>query len=107
MTIMANIRGKKTNYSARKTSIQILLHADVPLTDVTQLFGHKNIQSLNSYSEVSENQYHSMSNILAHVVSRQDNTLPDEIPSNIIHELLNDDFANQLVINTTSNINND
>ena len=72
MAIMANINGKKTNHVARKTAIQTLLHADVPPTEVMQLSGHKKIQSLNAYSEVSENQHQSLSNILANIVSRTD-----------------------------------
>ena len=108
MASAANISGKKTNHSARKTSIQTLLHADIPPTEVMQISGHKNIQSLNAYSEVSENQHQSMSHILANVVSRPENMLSDDIPGSIINELLNDDdFSNDVVMNTNSNVNND
>ena len=44
-------------------AIQTLLHAGVPPTDVMQLTGHKNIQSLNSYAHLSTNQQQSMSNL--------------------------------------------
>ena len=40
MAIMANIKGKKTTHSARKTAIPTLLHADVPPTEVMQLSEH-------------------------------------------------------------------
>ena len=49
-----------------------------------------------------------MSCILASVVSRTDDMLSDEIPGSLIDELLNeDDFSNEVVINTKSNVNND
>jgi hypothetical protein len=40
-------------------------HANVAPTDVAQLSGHKNFQSLNSYSKVSINQQKNMSHILS------------------------------------------
>ena len=55
----------KTNHSGRKTAVQTLLHAGIPPTDVMQLTGHKNVQSLNSYSHLSLDQQRSVSNILS------------------------------------------
>jgi len=55
----------KTNHSARKTTVTTLLHANIPPTDVMQLTGHKNVQSLNCYSHMSNDQQHCVSNILS------------------------------------------
>ena len=66
MAQQANLHStRKTNHSGRKTAIQALLHSQVPPTDVMQLSGHKNIQSLNSYSHLSLNQQQSLSNIIS------------------------------------------
>jgi hypothetical protein len=55
----------RTNHSARKTAVETLLHAGVAPTDVMQLTGHKNVQSLNSYAHLSTDQQHSISNLLS------------------------------------------
>jgi len=57
--------GNKTNHSGRKTAIQTLLHANVPPTNVVQLTGHKNIQSLNSYANMSLDQQRDVSHVLS------------------------------------------
>ena len=44
------------NHSGRKTMIQTLVNNDVPPTDIMQLSGHKNVQSITSYSTVSQKQ---------------------------------------------------
>jgi len=62
--------GNKTNHSGRKTAIQTLLHAGIPPTNVMQITGHKNVQSLNSYSHLSEEQQQSISNLLTDHVSK-------------------------------------
>jgi len=73
----------KTNHSARKTAIQTSLHTGIPPTDVIQLTGHKNMQSLNSYSHLSLDQQHSLSSILSVQLSAlpvQTTEPPDEPP---------------------------
>jgi hypothetical protein len=93
---------KKTNHSGRKTAIQTLLHAEVPPTNVMQLTGHKNIQSLNSYSSVSLKQQEAMSKTLSSWVpilpkpkpntqettqhSEAEPSLNDEIDSDVDYE---------------------
>ena len=54
-----------TNHSARKRMVQKLSDNDVPPTHIMQLSGHKNIQSINNYSHVSEQQQKTMSRILS------------------------------------------
>jgi hypothetical protein len=60
---------KKTNHSARKTAIAALLHDNIAPTSVIQLTGHKNIQSLNSYSTLSYNQQEDISRALSNHVA--------------------------------------
>ena len=43
-----------TNHSARKRMIQKLNDREVPPTHIMQIPGHKNVQSLNNYSSLSE-----------------------------------------------------
>ena len=44
------------NYSGGKTRIQTSVNNDVPPTDIMQLSVHKNVQSITSYSTVSQKQ---------------------------------------------------
>ena len=44
------------NHSGRKTMIQALTNNDIPATDIIQLSGHKNLQSVTGYSIISETQ---------------------------------------------------
>jgi Phage integrase family len=93
MALEANLASsKKSNHSGRKTTVQTLLHAGVPPTHVMQLAGHKNVQSLNSYSHLSNEQQQGISNILSTTMSTstkipiQSNTtetatVPPEIPT--------------------------
>jgi len=52
------------NHSGRKTVIQTLVNNDVPSTDIMQLSGHKNVQSITSYSTLSQKQQLNMSRTL-------------------------------------------
>ena len=54
-----------TNHSARKRMIQKLNDQEVPPTHIMQISGHKNVQSLNNYSSLSEKQQRDISNILS------------------------------------------
>ena len=54
-----------TNHSARKRMIQTLNDKDIPPSHIMQLSGHKNVQSINNYSHVSQEQQKSMSRILS------------------------------------------
>ncbi|XP_019616227.1 PREDICTED: LOW QUALITY PROTEIN: uncharacterized protein KIAA1958-like [Branchiostoma belcheri] len=59
------LSGRKVNHSARKTmAVQTLVAADLPPTRIVQLSGHKNLQSVNSYSCATEEQQKEMSDII-------------------------------------------
>lgn len=57
-------RSKISNHSVRKTAITTLLENNVDPLHVSQLSGHKNIESLNSYYVASKDQQKHMSNII-------------------------------------------
>ena len=46
-----------TNHSARKTMLQKLVDKDVAPTDIMQISGHKNIQSVFNYSKMNVNNH--------------------------------------------------
>ena len=52
------LSGKKTNHSVRKTMITSLASSNIPDTQIMQLSGHRNAQSLNSYKQASLQQQH-------------------------------------------------
>ena len=54
-----------TNHSVRKTMIQKLNDNNIPPTHIMQLSGHRNVQSVNNYSTVSNEQQKNMSLILS------------------------------------------
>jgi len=64
MAEKAGIPGRKTNHSARKTAIQKLNDCGIPPTQIMQLSGHRNVQSINSYAVNSLPQQELMSDIL-------------------------------------------
>ena len=64
MKTMAQKAGLGPNHSGRKTMIQTLVNNDVPPTDIMQLSGHKKVQSITSYSTVSQKQQLNMSHTL-------------------------------------------
>ena len=64
---------RMANHSGRKTAIHTLLHSNVAPTDVIQVTGHKNIQSLNVYSHLSIDQQHVISSVLSDRTAGQSN----------------------------------
>ena len=70
MAASASIPGRKTNHSGRKTTVERLHMAYFDNTDIMQLTGHKNPQSLNEYSSVTAKKQKSMSSIVTSVDSK-------------------------------------
>ena len=54
-----------TNHSARKRMIQKLNDSDIPPSHIMQLSGNRNVQSINNYSHISQQQQKNMSRILS------------------------------------------
>ena len=65
MAEKAGLGPNVTNHSGRKTMIQALTNNDIPATDIIQLSGHKNLQSVTNYSVVPEKQQVKMSHTLS------------------------------------------
>ena len=62
----ATLSGRKTNRSARKTSVEILCRNNLPDSMVMQLTGHR---SLNAYKKLSLEQQEEMSRLLSHYLA--------------------------------------
>ena len=54
-----------TNHSARKYLVEKLRTNNIEGKDIMQIYGHKNIASINNYSAISENKQREISNILS------------------------------------------
>ena len=67
MSQTAGLTGRKVNHSARKTTVTSLLHSKVEPTQIMQLTGHPNVQSINQYSSASIDEQETMSNILSDI----------------------------------------
>ena len=61
----ADFERRLTNHSARKQMMQKLDDNNVPPTHITQLTGHRNLQSVKNYSTLSKEQQKNMSLILS------------------------------------------
>ena len=65
MAEKAGLGPNVTNHSGRKTMIQASTNNDIPATNIIQLSGHKNLQSVTNYSVVPEKQQVKMSHTLS------------------------------------------
>lgn len=66
---------KLSNHSARKHLVQKLSDNNVPPTQIMQITGHKNIQSVNNYSHLNETQHKQISNIISNPNSTQSSSM--------------------------------
>lgn len=67
MSAKGGINGRKVNHSARKTTVTSLLHSNIEATQIMQLTGHRNVQSINQYSSASIEQLETMSHTLSNI----------------------------------------
>ena len=65
MSQKAGLSGRFTNHSGRKTAVTTLVNENVPVNEIMQLTGHKNIKSINDYSCASMSKQQEMSNMMA------------------------------------------
>lgn len=93
MAHQAELPGHKTNHSGRKTTVKRLKEANFENTDIIQVTGHKNVQSLNSYCTVPQKIMKKMSatlttyNAEAIEENKENLDFPD-IPSHELEEIL-------------------
>ena len=66
-----------TNHNARKTLVQKLRESDVPPTEIVQITGHKNLQSINYYSSPGEKQQMAISTLLSTACSSTSASIAD------------------------------
>ena len=92
MAEKAGLGPNVTNHNGRKTMIQTLTNNDIPATDIIQLSGHKNLQSVTNYSVVPEKQQVKMSHTLSelstgrsHVVEKSNLSQVSECFSTTVH----------------------
>ena len=72
MSTAAGITGRHTNYSVRRTMISALRHENTEPMNIIGLAGQRNLKSLDSYFEASEQQQKDMSLSLSeHVQGKQ------------------------------------
>lgn len=72
------VNKKLTNHSARKHLVQKLRDSNIPPTDIMQITGHKNVQSIINYSSISEETHKNCSNILSG--SKSISSCPSQLP---------------------------
>ena len=62
---IAELPGRKTCHSARKTTVQKLCNSGIPDSTILQVSGHRNVHSLNNYKKPSIEQQQSLSHLLS------------------------------------------
>ena len=86
-----------TNHSVRKTLVQKLQDNDIPPTQIVQITGHKNLQSVNNHSSLREQQQQDISSILSSAPNVRNervrtslaSTSPKTIPFNLKQHAIN------------------
>ena len=63
------LQGRKTNHTARKTSVESLCRAEFQDSEVMQFTGHRNVSSLNAYKKPCLQQQRKMSETLSAMYS--------------------------------------
>ena len=64
MAEKGKLTGRKTNHSGRKTTVKRLRDANIEAIDIMKITGHKNIASINSYSELPGERHKKISKVL-------------------------------------------
>ena len=85
----AELEGRKTNHSARKTTIQTLKDNNVQDTDVMKITGHKNAMSLKSYYEPSIKKQKQLSSMLSKKLTQQSQITSEAIGKGTTFEQYN------------------
>ena len=78
---IAELPGRKTNHSARKTTVQKLCNSGIPNSTVLQVSSHRNVHSLNNYKKPSLKQQQSISHLLSCYSTQPNPSTSIPIPS--------------------------
>lgn len=65
MSMKAGLMGRHTNHSGRKTTVTKLVEKNIPVNDIMQLTGHKNVKSINDYSTANIQKQQEMSSAIS------------------------------------------
>ena len=82
MATAAGLEGRFTNHSGRKTMMQTFVNNNVPPTQIIQHSGHKNLQSVNSYSHITTEQQQNMSDMLSDLGNFEEPSAPQAVAVN-------------------------
>ena len=85
---------KVANHSARKTSINNLMNSNVNPVHVTQLSGHKSLESLRKYSKPSKEQQKTISKIIGNNVNNKEIA---NLPSTSVENYVPADIEKQML----------
>ncbi|RMX51552.1 hypothetical protein pdam_00010332 [Pocillopora damicornis] len=95
-----------TYYSARKTLVQKLRDSDVPPTEIVQITGHKNLQSINNYSSSGEKQQMAISTLLSTACSST--SVSQQLQSQTVPQpVTQQEFSSTFVPTSTSTMVNE
>lgn len=65
MSMKAGLMGRHTNHSGRKTTVTKLVEKNIPVNEIMQLTGHKNVKSINDYSTANIQKQQEMSSAIS------------------------------------------
>ena len=68
----ADLKGRKTNHTARKTSVETLCRAQFQDSEVMQFTGHRSVASLNSYKKHARSNRGECRRFLARTTAREE-----------------------------------
>ena len=70
---LLSTKRKLVNHSTRKHLVQKLVDSNVPTTEIAQITGHKNINSINNYTALSNKKQQQISAILCTAPASKEN----------------------------------
>ena len=82
MKRMARAAKRLTNHSARKYLVKKLSENNIPANQIMQITGHKNIQSVNNYSNINELQHKNISGFLTSSKNQQNSCTIQQMQCN-------------------------
>jgi len=107
MSAKAGLKGRKTNHTARKTSVEALCRAEFQDSEVMQFTGHRNVSSLNAYKKPCLQKQRKMSESLCALYSGTCGPASEEAkqPSGDIRTALGRVFSGACLDGYTINFN--
>lgn len=115
MSLKAGLSGRYTNHSGRKTAVTTLVNENIPVNEIMQLTGHKNVKSINDYSSANMQKQQHMSSVLSSITKPnnelqstlraienfENSTVPESVDdnqTNFVNSDLDLNFENQIAM---------